>query len=132
MKEQIYVLIDVIHQKAIGNYKMETLTNFFKFDEKRIQYAIDNCEILSDCYMIAYARQDKETKIDMDIFEKPLTNTEKKISYIYRHLYKYGNTITTENPKKYLETIRYLGINFEYKRVKDERSRKYHYILTKI
>ncbi len=132
-------LIDIIHQSIVGNYKIGTLEQFFNIDDVTIQLAIDNSEILSDRYMVCVLSEGSSATpgyFEEKIIEKPLTAHEKKVSYIYRHLYKYGNTITTYNPSAFRKNVNLLGIDFSFRKKIDEKyatnGKKAYYILTKI
>ena len=129
--EQLYTLVDILHQKVVGDFRMKTITDYFDTDDVYIQLAIKNNEIVGDRYMITMSENKNFNTYKSYIKDSPLSSKERKISYIYRHLYKYGNTITSDNPKKYLDSVRYLGIDYIYKKVHDNESKqgKYFYVL---
>lgn len=138
INEQTYALVDIIHNKIINKVFMENLINFFYTDEIRINAAIDNSEVIGDRFMICKAEiisypksLKKEIHASKRIDVPKLNNTEKRISYIYRHLYKYGNTITSFNPGHYRDKVKSLGLDFTFIKKLDESKKKNYYILTK-
>lgn len=138
INEKTYALVDIIHNKLVNIVFMENLINYFYTDEIRINTAIDNSEVIGDRFMIrkaaiiSYPKSLKEEIHASKRIDVPkLNNTEKRVSYIYRHLYKYGNTITSFNPGHYRNKVNSLGIDFTFIKKTDESKKKNYYILTK-
>lgn len=136
--EQTYALIDIIHQKIVGKVFMDNLTDFFETDEHHIKAAIEKSEILGDRFMICEAeivtypvdfKNSVHSSKRIDISQ--LSDTEKRISYIYRHLYTYGNTVTSFNPNYYKKQVRLLGLDFDFIKKIDKSTKEPYYILTK-
>lgn len=51
--------------------------------------------------------------------QKKKTKFELKVDYICAHLEKYGNTVTADNPEKYLQAVSEKGFPFKYRQAKN-------------
>lgn len=68
------------------------------------------------------------------VFNKEKPKKPTTVDYLYRHLVEYGNTVLNNDPEKYRDELKNLGVEFTSRKVKtDFGNRKtYFYVLERV
>lgn len=121
--EEVYSLINIFNNKSYGIFTKSALKKYFECDSIKIEFYAETGRIIGDRYRIYPSNMTNVALSSVNIHPKELRGKEDRLSYIARHLEKYGNcAVCKEDPTPYFKELDDMGYsNLDIKYVKPNR-----------